>query len=68
MALSIKCCKGCVPPKRYPGCGAKCEEYIKEKEQLKENKKKAKANETPTMTEYDFNTNANFSLSRHKRR
>lgn len=29
--MGIKCCYGCVPPKRYPGCGATCPEYIKEK-------------------------------------
>ena len=27
----IKCCNGCIPPKRYPGCGGKCKEYKKEK-------------------------------------
>lgn len=30
--MAIKCCNGCVPPKRYPGCHDHCEEYIKEKE------------------------------------
>lgn len=25
--MMIRCCKNCVPPKRYPGCGAKCPEY-----------------------------------------
>lgn len=27
----IKCCFGCVAPKRYPGCHAKCPEYCAEK-------------------------------------
>ena len=27
----ILCCKGCVAPKRYPGCHGHCPEYIKEK-------------------------------------
>ena len=26
----ILCCKGCVAPKRYPGCHCHCPEYIKE--------------------------------------
>lgn len=26
--MAIKCCKNCVPPKRYPGCGATCPDYI----------------------------------------
>ena len=29
--MGIKCCFGCVPPNRYPGCGATCPEYIREK-------------------------------------
>lgn len=71
MAIGIHCCKDCVPPKRYPGCGAKCEEYIKEKAQLEEDKKKIKADKErfPNMTLYDFDANA-FSRpsSRRKRR
>ena len=29
--MAIKCCKDCVPPTRYPGCHAKCEQYKAEK-------------------------------------
>ena len=29
--MIIKCCKDCVPPKRYPGCGSKCPEYQEER-------------------------------------
>ena len=32
----IKCCYKCVPPKRHPGCHAKCEEYLAEKRRLQE--------------------------------
>lgn len=28
--MIIKCCRHCVPPKRYPGCHATCPEYIEE--------------------------------------
>ena len=38
--MAIKCCEHCVPPKRYPGCGAKCPEYIEEKAADAEKKKK----------------------------
>lgn len=28
---TIKCCKGCVAPKRHPGCHGHCSEYREEK-------------------------------------
>ena len=31
--MAINCFKGCVAPKRYPGCHGKCQEYIQEKAQ-----------------------------------
>lgn len=27
----IKCCRGCVAPKRHPGCHAVCPEYLEQK-------------------------------------
>ena len=27
----MKCCYGCVAPKRYPGCHSHCPEYIEER-------------------------------------
>jgi len=30
--MTIKCCRPCKAPKRYPGCHDHCEEYLKEKE------------------------------------
>ena len=29
--MAIKCCNGCVPPKRTPTCHAPCPDYIREK-------------------------------------
>lgn len=26
----IDCCKGCIPPKRHPGCHSTCEEYLRQ--------------------------------------
>jgi hypothetical protein len=31
--MAIKCCWGCVAPKRHPGCHDHCPEYIAEKAQ-----------------------------------
>lgn len=31
--MRITCCKGCVAPKRYPGCHDRCPEYIEQKAQ-----------------------------------
>lgn len=28
--MAIKCCYGCVAPKRQPGCHSKCPEYLQE--------------------------------------
>ena len=27
----IRCCMGCVPPERHPGCHGTCEKYLAEK-------------------------------------
>jgi hypothetical protein len=37
----FKCCLDCVAPKRYPGCSAKCEEYLSERAQYDLDKEKA---------------------------
>lgn len=29
--MAIKCCHGCIAPKRYPGCHNHCPEYLEEK-------------------------------------
>lgn len=29
--MAVKCCRGCVSPKRYPGCHNHCPEYIAER-------------------------------------
>lgn len=29
--MAIKCCYGCVAPKRHPGCHGRCPEYLSEK-------------------------------------
>ena len=29
--MAIRCCNGCMAPKRHPGCHGTCPEYLKEK-------------------------------------
>ena len=36
--MGVFCCKGCTPPKRYPGCHASCPEYIADKAKHDERK------------------------------
>lgn len=53
----IECCDGCVPPKRYPGCGATCKEYKEEKAKYLADKQREKEylKTHPTISDYDFN-------------
>ena len=66
--MAIKCCKDCVPPTRYPGCHAKCEQYKAEKTKWEEEKATAKANKPVMLTNYDFDKIAYAGCKRHKRR
>lgn len=66
--VAIKCCRYCVPPQRYPGCHAVCEQYIKEKAEYDEQKARAKAQQAPLLTQYDFDEINYASSKRHKRR
>ena len=36
--MAIKCCYGCVAPKRYPGCHGTCPDYLAEKAKHDEEK------------------------------
>lgn len=36
--MAIKCCNGCVAPKRHPGCHDHCEKYQKAKAEYDERK------------------------------
>lgn len=52
--MAIKCCKDCVPPIRYPGCHAKCEQYKVEKAKWEEEKVRIKANQPVPLYASDF--------------
>lgn len=66
--MSIKCCRDCVPPTRYPGCHDKCKKYLKEKADWEATKQIIAKNKAPVLTSYDFNKIAYRSYKRHKRR
>lgn len=51
---NIKCCKDCVPPKRYPGCGANCKEYKEAKAQFEADKEKMRAKKGFVLGKHDF--------------
>ena len=40
--MAIKCCYGCVAPKRHPGCHGHCPEYLAEKEQDEKEKEQCR--------------------------
>ena len=51
--MSIKCCHGCVAPKRYSGCGDRCPEYKEEKAQAQAEKQAAAVRQGITSQKYD---------------
>ena len=54
----IKCCMDCVPPKRYPGCGAKCKAYIAEKEALAKQQAEREKAAKPYKETYEMHKRA----------
>lgn len=66
--MSIKCCKDCVPPQRYPGCHEHCQKYLEEKRLYEIQKQKERAAKSLRLTNYDFDEIAYSACKRHKRR
>ena len=64
----IRCCYGCVPPKRYPGCHAVCEEYIGENEKHLEEKERRQKEQARMGELYDQRTKAVRKAMRRKRK
>lgn len=54
---TIRCCKYCKPPKRFPGCGDTCKEYKEEKAKYVADMQKYKVDREshPALNDYDFN-------------
>lgn len=63
----IECCRYCIPPKRHSGCHDKCEEYIKQKKQLEEEKIELKKSMPPSISRYDYDEIYYVQSKRHKR-
>lgn len=61
---SITCCKDCVPPKRYPGCGDHCKEYKEEKAKVKKQMEDYKKSQRPVYTNFDFDYNGRHHHSK----
>ena len=62
--MSIKCCNGCVPPKRHTACWDHCPEYQKEKA---ENEAKKAAYEKKKAIQYGLNSQTAASVNRAKK-
>lgn len=41
--MAIRCCKDCVPPKRFVGCHSTCPDYLREKEEWDNTRKRMQA-------------------------
>lgn len=63
--MAIKCCNGCVAPKRYPGCHDRCPDYIEEK--AKHNEEKAAAYKKKAI-EDGLNSQAISGVDRAKKK
>lgn len=59
------CCYKCIPPKRFPGCHARCKEYLKEKQIYEERKKEVdqKRNLENGLVEHEIK----FRVKAHKK-
>lgn len=64
--MAIKCCLGCVAPKRNPWCHSHCAEYITEKAQYEE--EKAAANRKKAVGKSIYVQKQNGVLRAHKAR
>lgn len=57
--MAIKCCYGCVPPKRHTACWGHCPDYAKEKAQLDAQREKQAIQNGVTSQKYDGVRRAN---------
>lgn len=63
----INCCKDCTPPIRHIGCHSNCEQFLKEKEELRILNEKINKNKVPCITNNDFYEVAFIRNKRYKR-
>lgn len=63
----FECCQFCVPPKRYPGCSARCPEYSEAKiMHIARTAIENKDREAREYTKYIVSKNVNNSAKRKK--
>ena len=65
MAISV--CKGCVAPKRYPGCHGSCQEYIKERAEHDRRKEALDKERNITMSIYANRGEKVYKAMKHRR-
>ena len=64
----IKCCSGCVAPKRYPGCHDHCPEYAAERaEYAKHKTKEDKRRKVKSDIYKQRSINVAKAMRRHRR-
>lgn len=68
--MAIRCCNGCVAPKRHPGCHGSCPEYLKEKAehdaQMEADYKRRHLNQNLNEQRYAAITRAARNKRKHK--
>lgn len=65
--MGIKCCKDCVPPKRYPGCHSTCSEYLSEKKEYEEQKQALSLKRQAEQNLYEQRSRQVYKALRGKR-
>lgn len=63
--MTIKCCRDCVPPTRYPGCHDKCEKYKANKIKLEKEKQRIRKEQNCVIYPSDFEMLA--CMHRHRK-
>lgn len=63
--MAIRCCNGCVPPKRTPTCHATCPEYLEQK--AKHDADRERINKAK-MTQYNIRDQKSDGVYRANRR
>lgn len=68
--VTFECCYGCEPPKRYPGCHAKCEDYLKAKEEHEARRIaiQTERRRQDDLTGYDVERNRRIARAKGKRK
>lgn len=66
--VGIKCCAGCVPPKRHSGCHSTCPDYKKDKAQYEAQKERWYKTKRDECDVIDYQVRHNDKLRKSKRK